>query len=348
MMKSMVTLGIETSCDETAVAVLKGDKVLSNEVASSMHLHRRYGGVVPEIATRYHVEAINYCFKEALAKANLSLGKVDLISVTQGPGLIGALMIGISFAKALGFSLGIPVIGINHVIAHLWANFLEKEKPSLPFIGLAVSGGHSSILLVRGVARYSVIGQTQDDAVGEAFDKVAKILGLGYPGGPAIEKCAQRKTRDEGRGTKKTAGLIKFSLPSARDNSFDFSFSGIKTAVLYYVKAKGGLEKLKREEISEIAYAFQETVCEAVVNKTILACKAHRIGRLAVGGGVSANSRLREKLAAAAKVNGIKVFVPSLKLCLDNAAMAAMLGAVLYKNGIRTDEYMSGYANFGG
>jgi N6-L-threonylcarbamoyladenine synthase len=335
----MITLGVETSCDETAAAVLKGDEALSSVVASSMHLHRRYGGVVPEIAARYHVEAINYCVKEALAAAGVKLDKIGLVCVTQGPGLIGALMIGISFAKALGFSLGVPVIGVNHVIAHLWANFLQREKPAFPFVGLVVSGGHSSLLLVKGADDYSVIGQTQDDAAGEAFDKVAKILGLGYPGGPAIEKCARRKTIG-------SAQRVKFSLPSSGENSLDFSFSGIKTAVLYYVRDKGGAEKLTKGGICEIAYAFQETVCDALTHNAICACKSNRVKNLVIGGGVSANLRLREKLASSAESNGIRVFVPPLKLCLDNAAMAAALGLALFRKGARADEYMSGFANF--
>lgn len=337
MGKGMITLGIETSCDETAVAVLKGDKVLSNVVASSMHLHRRYGGVVPEIATRYHVEVISYCMKEALAEAKVNLNKIDLVSVTQGPGLIGALMIGISFAKALGFALDVPVVGINHVIAHLWANFLQKEKPAFPFIGLVVSGGHSSLLLVKGVNNYSVIGQTQDDAVGEAFDKVAKILNLGYPGGPAIEKCARQAA---------PADRIKFPMPSLGDGSFDFSFSGIKTSVLYYVRDIGGIDKLGRDAVAGIASGFQEVVCDAVVDNAIRACKSKGVKNLLIGGGVSANLRLRKKLFTAAESNGIKVFIPPLRLCLDNAAMAAMLGLALFREGMRVDEYMSGFANF--
>jgi N6-L-threonylcarbamoyladenine synthase len=333
----MITLGIETSCDETAVAVLKDNEVLSNVVASSMHLHRRYGGVVPEIATRYHVEAINYCMKDALKKAKTDLNDIDLVSVTQGPGLIGALMIGISFAKALGLSLDVPVVGINHVIAHLWVNFLGEKKPRLPFVGLAVSGGHTSLLLVKAADKYSIIGQTQDDAAGEAFDKVAKILGLGYPGGPAIEKCARQANFKD---------RVKFPTPSAQDGSYDFSFSGIKTSVLYYVRDRGGLGRLSREEVSRIAAGFQEAACDALVNNAMAACKAKRIKDLVIGGGVSANLRLREKLSAAAESNGIRVFIPSLKLCLDNAAMTAALGSALFKKGARPDEYMGGFANF--
>ena len=333
----MITLGIETSCDETAVAVLKDRKILSNVVASSMHLHERYGGIVPEIATRYHVEVINHCLKEALREAGIDFKKIDLISVTQGPGLIGALLIGISFAKALSFSLGVPLIGTNHIIAHLWANFLEDNKPIFPFMGLAVSGGHTSIILVNGVNDYDVLGQTQDDAVGEAFDKVAKILNLGYPGGPAIEKCAGQAGLQE---------RVKFQAPSAPGGLYDFSFSGIKTAVLYYVKSRGGVERLSARETSNIASGFQEAVCEVVVDNTIRACRSKGIKVMAVGGGVSANSRLRGKLSEAARANGIKVFIPPLKLCLDNAAMTAVLGAALFKKGVKSDEYISGFTNF--
>lgn len=333
----MITLGIETSCDETAVAVLKDRRILSNVVSSSIHLHKKYGGVVPEIATRYHVEVISHCLKEAQKKSRVGLKDIDLVSVTQGPGLIGAVLIGISFAKALGYSLDVPVIGTNHVIAHLWANFLAEDTPRFPFVGLVISGGHTSLLLVRGVNKYRLLGQTRDDAAGEAFDKVAKILNLGYPGGPAVEKRAKKA------GISKRVG---FPLRSTLDASFDFSFSGIKTAVLYHVRAKGGAENLPKEEISGIAYGFQEAVCDALVKKTMLACRAERIKTLAIGGGVSANLRLREKLKEAASLNGMNFFVPPLNLCLDNAAMTAILGYSLFKKGIRSDEYMSGFANF--
>ncbi len=341
----MITLGIETSCDETSVAVVKGRKILSNAVASSMHLHKKYGGVVPEIATRYHTEVISYVLKEALQKAGVSLRDIDLISVTQGPGLIGALLIGISFAKALGYSLDVPVVGVNHVIAHLWANFLSTQPnsgwagPNFPFIGLVVSGGHTSLILVKGPAKYELIGQTQDDAVGEAFDKVAKILNLGYPGGPAIDKKAKGRRAAKG---------IHFSLPSSTDPSLDFSYSGIKTAVLYYVRDKGGIENLDSKEICAIAYGFQEAVCDALARKVVSACKVKKVYNLVIGGGVSANSRLRTKLTEEALLNKLKIFIPPLDLCPDNAAMAAVLGSELFKNGIRPDAYMSGFTNFTG
>lgn len=334
----MITLGIETSCDETAVAVLKDKTILSNVISSSMHLHKRYGGVVPEIATRFHVEVINYCLKEAIKKAGIGLKGIDLVSVTQGPGLIGAVLIGISFAKALTYSLNIPIIGTNHVIAHLWANFLTEHTPGFPFVGLVVSGGHTSLILVKGLNRYQILGQTQDDAAGEAFDKVAKLLELGYPGGPIIEKRAKEA------GFSKMA---KFSALYSTDNlSLDFSFSGIKTEVLYYVRDKGGVENLSKDEISEIAFSFQEAVCDAVVNKTMAACKTKRIKNLVIGGGVSANLRLRKKLTEAALLNGVNFFIPPLNLCLDNAAMTAVLGYELFKSSIRSDLFISGFANF--
>lgn len=332
----MITLGIETSCDETAVAVLKDRQILSNIVSSSMHLHSKYGGIVPEIATRHHVEVINYCLREAISQAGVKLNAIDLVSVTEGPGLIGAILIGVSFAKALAYSLEVPLVGTNHVIAHLWANFLTPQKPRLPFVGLVVSGGHTSLFLVNAADRYSLLGQTQDDAAGEAFDKVAKVLGLGYPGGPAIEKIS--KSADLSK-------MVKFEIPSSKDNSLDFSFSGIKTAVLYYVKKSGGPEKLKKDRIAAIAAGFQEAVCDALVRKAILACRVSGSKDLAIGGGVSANSRLRQKLSEAAVANGIKIFIPPLKLCLDNAAMTAMLGALLFKKGIRSDLFISGFSN---
>ncbi|MDD5448976.1 MAG: tRNA (adenosine(37)-N6)-threonylcarbamoyltransferase complex transferase subunit TsaD [Candidatus Omnitrophica bacterium] len=334
----MITLGIETSCDETAIAIIKDRRILSSVVSSSMHLHRRYGGVVPEIATRYHVEVINYCLKEALKESRLDLKGIDLISVTQGPGLIGALLIGISYAKALSFSLNCPVIGVNHVIAHLWANYLTDSRPPLPFIGLVISGGHTSLFEVKAPDKYRLLGQTQDDAAGEAFDKVAKILGLGYPGGPIIEKSAAQWDFSD---------WPVFSIPSAMDGRLlDFSFSGIKTAVLYHVRAKGGPEKLKKKQISGIARGFQEAVCDALTAKAVSACSAAGIKNLAIGGGVSANMTLRRKLAGAARLNGLKLFIPSPALCLDNGAGPAILGNSLFKKGIRSSEYMSGFADF--
>ncbi len=337
MKKKLVSLGIETSCDETAVAIVRGNKMLSNVVASSMHLHKRYGGVVPEIAARYHVEVIDYCFKEALAGPGLDMRAIDIISVTNGPGLIGALLIGISFAKALGYCLDKPVIGVNHVMAHLWANFLFEDRPRLPFIGLAVSGGHTSIIEVRAADKFRLLGQTQDDAAGEAFDKVAKILGLSYPGGPAIDRAA---AGHKGRAP------IKFTVESGENNSLDFSFSGIKTAVLYHVKKAGGADKLTKADIAAIARGFQEAVCDVIVKKTVLACRKRNIKNLAIGGGVSANSHLRKRLSGEALHNGIKLFIPPLELCLDNAAMTAVLGAELYKKGVRSDALLSGFTNF--
>jgi len=333
----MLTLGIETSCDETALAVLSGKRVLSNVIASSMHLHKKYGGIVPELATRHHVEVISYCYKQALKEAKIKQGDLDLISVTEGPGLIGALMVGIAFAKALSLSLNIPLIGTNHVIAHLWSGFLINKTLKFPFLGLVVSGGHTGIILVKGVNRYQLLGQTQDDAAGEAFDKVAKILKLGYPGGPIIEEKANGIEREK---------RVKFTIPSSFSTDFDFSFSGIKTAVLYYVNKKGGPDNIVPKEVSSIASGFQEAVCDCLARKSIAACTKKGIERLVIGGGVTANNRLRERLEEEASARGIKVFMPPIKLCLDNAAMVASVGADLFKKGIRSNEHISGYANF--
>lgn len=344
----MYILGIETSCDETAVAVAKDNKILADSVSSSVHLHRDFGGVIPEIASRYHVEYINYVLKDALKRANVKLDKIDLIAVTARPGLVGALLVGISMAKALSLSNGIPLIGVNHLFAHLYAVFMEGEKAIFPFIGLVVSGGHTSLFLVDDVDRYKLLGETLDDAAGEAFDKVAKLLNLGYPGGPVIEKRAKRGKVDR-----------RFFPRSPFDESLNFSFSGIKTSVLYYIrnrlkekdilkKGKGGAidiskfaSKLGSGEVDDIAANFQDAVTEILTEKTISACIQRGIRRLVLGGGVSANTRLREKMRIGATGNKIELLLPSKRLCLDNAAMVAGLGGALYKKGRRSDLYIT-------
>ena len=326
----MITLGIETSCDETAAALTDGNKILSNKVSSSVHLFSKWGGVIPEMASRYHLEYINSVLKEALNAAGVGLKDLELIAVTQGPGLVGALLVGVSLAKSLSFSLGIPLIATNHLIAHLYANIIETPALSFPFIGLIVSGGHTSLFYLEDVDDYKLLGQTQDDAAGESYDKAAKILGLGYPGGPIIEKRARA-----GDGSR-----IKFPRSFLKKDSLDFSFSGIKTAVLYYVR--DNLQKTKSEEeknalINDISSSFQEAVTDMVIEKAILGCLREKTARLAVGGGVSANLRFREKLNLEAAKSGINVFFPAPKFCLDNAAMTAGLGEALYKKGHRSD-----------
>lgn len=323
----MYVLGIETSCDETSAAVVKnGRKILSCVVSSSLKFHKKYGGVVPEIASRMQLETITQVTDTAVKEAGVRLKDIDLVSVTSGPGLLGSLLVGISFAKAISISLGIPLLGVDHIYSHIYANFLNGAKIKLPFIGLVVSGGHTSLFYVKDFKKIETLGQTLDDACGEAFDKVAKILGLGYPGGPLIEKLA--KGGDERK--------IKFRC-SGTNKPLDFSFSGIKTAVLYWVKnqsrvhGRQSTEKRNYGLTCDIAASFQETVINTLIQKSLLACKLKKINRLVIGGGVAANNRLRERFLQEAKKKGVSVFFPSQGLCSDNAAMVAGLGYWLFK-----------------
>jgi N6-L-threonylcarbamoyladenine synthase len=328
----MYVLGIETSCDETSAAVVKnGRKILSCVVSSSLKFHKKYGGVVPEIASRMQLETITQVLDTAIKQAGVKLKEIDLISVTSGPGLLGSLLVGISFAKAISISLGIPLLEVDHIYSHIYANFLNGTKIKLPFIGLVVSGGHTSLFYVRDFKKIEILGQTLDDACGEAFDKVAKILGLGYPGGPLIEKLA--KGGDERKIKFRCSGTLR---------PLDFSFSGIKTAVLYYVQrheswvmGHGSRRKTqdarRKTKISDIAASFQETIINTLIQKSLLACKLKKINRLVIGGGVAANNRLREIFFHEAKERGLKVYFPPQELCLDNAAMVAGLGYCLFK-----------------
>lgn len=334
----MITLGIETSCDETSVAIVEnGRRILSNVVVSSLKQHRRYGGVVPEIAHRAHLETMLTCLGAALKKAKVNLKDIDLIAVTQGPGLMGSLLVGMAAAKSLAFSLSKPLVGVDHVFAHLYAGFLSDPSLRYPFLGLVLSGGHTLVLRVDSPSRIRILGRTLDDAIGEAFDKVAKILGLGYPGGPEVDRLA--------RGQK--TNQIFFKRPILSKNSLDFSFSGIKTAVLYKVnelKKKPLTLKVKKQ----IAAGFQEAVCDVVVEKALRAARLENLKTVVVGGGVSANSRLREKLKSAASAKGVGVVFPSGVLCQDNAAMIAGLGTALYKEGKRCGLEAASYAKLGG
>lgn len=316
----MYVLGIETSCDETSAAVVKdGRSVFSNEITSSLKFHKIYGGVIPEIASRMQLETISQVTEAALTQAHIGFKNIGLISVTSGPGLLGSLLVGISFAKALSLNLGVPLLGVNHVHSHAYANFLDKERVEMPFVALVVSGGHTSLFYVKDFDKIEVLGQTQDDACGEAFDKAAKILGLGYPGGPYIEKLAKT-------GNPKK---VKFSC-SGTKGELDFSFSGIKTAVLYQTKDK----RLSLKEKKDIAASFQEAVIDTLIRKSFLACNTKKINRLVIGGGVVANSRLREKFLSMSKKAGIICYLPQLKLCTDNAAMVAGFGYQLFKKGM--------------
>jgi N6-L-threonylcarbamoyladenine synthase len=328
----MLVLGIETSCDETGASVVKdGREILSNVVASSLDFHRRYGGIVPEIATRYHIEVINYVVRNSLRKAGVKLGGVDLIAVTCGPGLVGALLVGISFAKSLSFSLGIPLIGVNHLWSHIYSGLIGRRGVKYPFIGLVISGGHTCLVFCEDIGKFKLLGQTKDDAVGEAFDKVAKVLKLGYPGGPAIERAACNGDPD----------AIRFAPTYLDEVSYDFSFSGIKTAVLYYIRKKRLNKRLK----SDVVASFQKAVFESLVEKSIDACKFRGVESLVVGGGVSANKYLRAILINAGLKNGIDVIFPPFELSLDNAAMVAALGYSLFKKEIRSDLYLTAEPN---
>ncbi|MCX5669130.1 MAG: tRNA (adenosine(37)-N6)-threonylcarbamoyltransferase complex transferase subunit TsaD [Candidatus Omnitrophica bacterium] len=323
----MIVLGIESSCDETGVAIVKdGKKVLANLVASSLKLHRRHGGVIPEIASRMQLESIAGIFTKAMRCAKIKPEQIDLVAVTTHPGLPGSLMVGIAFAKALALSLGKPILGVNHIYSHVYANLLCHGKIKLPVIALVVSGGHTSLLHIKDFSKIQILGQTRDDACGEAFDKVAKLMGLGYPGGPLIEKMAKGGNKHK----------IKFACWEM-NSQLDFSFSGIKTAVLYYLKDKKSGIKLKKD----LAASFQESAINVLVKKSLLACKRKNVRNLLIGGGVAANSCLRQKFMASAKAAGINCFFPNIDLCMDNAAMIAGFGGCLYKRGARSDLYLN-------
>ena len=309
----MNILGIETSCDETAAAVVRdGRKMLSNVVASSLKEHQRYGGVVPEVASRRQLEYIQPVVDEALEEAGLSLKEIDALAVTKEPGLIGSLLVGISFARALSAALDKPLVEVDHIKAHVYANFLADGQPRLPAVGLVVSGGHTDLYSVRDIQTFRRIGKTRDDAAGEAFDKVARVLGLGYPGGPAIDRLAKSVPGTE----------ISFKY-AALEGTLDFSFSGVKTAVLYHRQKHGNNNHYP---VAEVARAFQESVVAILVIKALRACRKLNVRTLLVGGGVAANSALRRHLSEEAKEAGIKVYFPAMALCMDNAAMIAGLG----------------------
>ncbi len=307
----MNILGIETSCDETAAAVVaNGRRVLSSVVASQIADHHPYGGVVPELASRKHLEAITPVVDAALKKAGLSAPEIDGIAVTQGPGLVGALLVGFSFAKAMATTLNLPWIGINHLEGHIHALFLQEPCPDFPFVALLASGGHTSIYKVLSPVEMVLMGRTLDDAAGEAFDKVAKLLGLGYPGGRIIEEMARK-------GNPKAIDFPRTWLDKSR---FDFSFSGLKTAVRRYVQVNGA------SAIEDIVASFQEAACEVMAHKLIMAARSESIRRIAIVGGVAANTRLRRIIQSAAAAEDLQVFIPPIAYCGDNAAMIAAAG----------------------
>ncbi len=328
----MLCLGIETSCDETSASVVEdGRKIRSNIISSQVKIHSRYGGVVPELASRHHVEQVTQVVDQALDQAGVSLQQIDLLGATCGPGLIGALLVGLSYAKALAFAGGIPFIGVHHIEGHIHAVTLEQDVPT-PYLSLVVSGGHTALIHVKNFGDYRILGKTRDDAVGEAYDKVAKMMGLGYPGGPVIDRLA-----NEGN-----PGFVRFPRSMLKDGSLDFSFSGLKTAVLNFLLRNGwapegeGAKGLK-EHRSDIAASFQEAVLEVLITKTMTALRREGLERVTLGGGVAANGMLRKRLTEAAAKEGAVCYLPSSILCTDNAAMIAAVASRYRVQGISDD-----------
>lgn len=326
----MLCLGIETSCDETSAAVVEnGTRIRSNIIASQIHIHNKYGGVVPELASRHHVEQVVQVAEMALEEAGVGLEKIDLIGATRGPGLVGALLVGLSFAKALAYGSQTPFVGVNHLEGHIHAIMLEKTV-AYPFLCLVVSGGHTELIEVQDLGEYRLLGKTRDDAVGEAFDKVAKVMGLGYPGGPVLDVLAERGDPE----------FTHFPRAMLSKGSLDFSFSGLKTAVLNFLLKNGwGPEgedvAALQEHLADIAASFQEAAVHVLVAKTMMALERYPMKRLVVSGGVAANRLLRTRLEQEAIGRGVEFFAPSPILCTDNAAMVAFVATRAFERGHR-------------
>lgn len=319
----MLTLGIETSCDETAAAVLRDDKVLSNIVSSQIDLHKKYGGVVPELASREHLKNLMPVIREALASAPVMLNEIDLVAVTYAPGLIGALLVGVSAAKAIAYAQNIPFIGVHHGEGHILAAHLEYPGIGYPYIALLVSGGHTALYHVKGLGAYGLLGQTRDDAAGEAYDKVSKLLGLEYPGGPVLDKLAQAGNPE----------AVKF--PRGHLENYDFSFSGLKTAVRNHIalfrSRDKGIDPIL--PVKDIAASFQAAVVDTLVDKTMKAASETGVDKIVVAGGVAANSLLRKKMKEESEKRGITLYLPGMSLCIDNAAMIGLAGYLHFKRG---------------
>lgn len=323
--KDILILAIESSCDETAAAVVKnGREVLSNIISSQIELHKLYGGVVPEIASRKHIEKINQVIEEALQSAHVTLDDLDAIGVTYGPGLVGALLVGVAEAKAISYAKHLPLVGVHHIEGHISANFIENKELEPPFPCLVVSGGHTHLVIVEDYGKYRILGRTRDDAAGEAFDKVARAIGLGYPGGPKIDKLAKEGNAD----------AIAFPKAHVAEAPYDFSFSGLKSAVLNYLNGC----RVRGEEIcqADVAASFQKAVIEVLVERAMRAVREYGFDKLAIAGGVASNSALREAMRQACEKNHIQFYYPSPILCTDNAAMIGAAAYYEYINGTRS------------
>lgn len=326
-MKEIITLGIESSCDETSVSIVKnGREVLSNVINTQIPIHKQFGGVVPEIASRNHIKAISTVTKEALEQANKKLEDIDIVACTYGPGLVGALLVGVSYAKALSYSLNKPLIGVNHIMGHIAANYISYPELEPPFLCLIISGGHTHLVYIKDYTKFEILGKTRDDAIGEAFDKVARVIGLEYPGGPKIDKLAKE-------------GQANIELPETYFDNLDFSFSGIKTAVLNLNHKNQNIDK------ANLCASFEKATTDMLLNNTKRAIKQLNINKLALAGGVSANSYIREKFIEYGKQENIQIYCPQLSLCTDNAAMIASAGYYDYINGKVSDLTLNAVPN---
>ena len=326
-MKDILVLGIESSCDETSVAVVKnGREVLSNVINSQIKIYEKYGGVVPEIASRSHTEVINEVYKEALKQAKVSIEDIDVIACTYGPGLVGALLVGVSYAKGLSFATGKPLVAVNHIEGHIAANYITYPELKPPFLCLVVSGGHTHLVYIKDYTHFEILGKTRDDAIGEAFDKVARVVGLGYPGGPKVDKLAKE-------------GEANIPLPKTHIEGLDFSFSGIKTAILNLHHKNPEINK------ADLCASFEKSCTEVLVENTLKAAESLKVNTVALAGGVSANSYIREKFLQLEETHNMKVYYPEPILCTDNAAMIASAAYFDYKAGNIADLTLNAIPN---